>query len=122
MPNLALPPTRRQPFVHLVDHRGIVRSVASPLADEGTRVVPIDKVVLGNRLKEAVKVILLPDVGSYELAGGDAEEFACGIVKGFALSADGTQYRAACGKRYAVTRGSHGLEIVELVLTDDRAN
>jgi hypothetical protein len=89
-------------------------------AQEGERVVPIDKVVLGNRLNGAVTVYLLPDLGTYQVAGGTAEEFACAIVKGFALSADGTKFNAECGKRYAVTQRADGLAIIEIVLNANR--
>ena len=82
--------------------------------------VPIDKVVLGNRLNEPVTVFLLPDLGTYQLGGGTAEEFACAIVKGFAVSASGTKFKADCGKRYAVTQRADGLAIVEVVLTKER--
>jgi hypothetical protein len=89
-------------------------------AQDRQRVVPIDKVVLNNRLRASVTVYLLPDLATYELAGGSAEEFACAIVKGFALSADGTRYKAECGKRYAVTSQGGSPRIVEVVLNSDR--
>jgi hypothetical protein len=89
-------------------------------AQEGERVVPIDKVVLGNRLNGAITVYLLPDLGTYQVGGGTAEEFACAIVKGFALSAGGTKVKAECGKRYAITPRTDGLAIVEVVLNADR--
>ncbi len=89
-------------------------------AQDGERVVPIDKVLLSNRLSDPVGVLLLPDVGTYQLGGGKAQEFACAIVKGFALSADGTKYQADCGKHYAVTKHGQALAIVELVLNKDR--
>jgi hypothetical protein len=94
--------------------------LASANAQEGQRVVPIDKVVLGNRLRTVVTVYLLPDLGTYDLNGGTAEEFACAIVKGFALSANGTKFKAECGKRYAVTPRAAGPTIVEVVLNSDR--
>ena len=87
---------------------------------EGERVVPIDEVVLGNRLNEAVTVFLLPALGTYKLGAGTAEEFACAIVKGFALSANGTKFKADCGKRYAITQHADGVTIVEVALTPDR--
>ncbi len=102
---------------------GAVLSVAAlsfAHAQEGERVVPIDKVLLNNRLNEPVNVLLLPDIGTYQLGGGKAQEFACAIVKGFALSADGTKYRADCGKHYAVTKHGQTLDIVELILNKDR--
>ena len=89
-------------------------------AQEGERVVPIDKVVLGNRLNGSVTVFLLPDLGTYKVAGGTVEEFACAIVKGFALSAGGTKFKADCGKHYAITQRTDGLVIIELVLNTDR--
>lgn len=95
-------------------------SFSLSFAQEGERVVPIDKVVLGNRLNQPVNVFLLPDVGTYELRGGSVQEFACAIVKGFALSAEGTKFKAECGKRYTITQSSQGLEIVELMLNGDR--
>jgi hypothetical protein len=89
-------------------------------AQDGQRVVPIDKVVLSNRLRTAVTMYLLPDLGTYDLAGGTAEEFAWAIVKGFALSADGAKFKAECGKRYAVRSQGGSSTIVEVVLNSDR--
>jgi len=89
-------------------------------AQDGERVVPIDKVLLSNRLNDPVSVLLLPNVSTYELAGGEAQEFACAIVKGFALSANGTKYRTDCGKHYAVTKHGQALDVVELILNKDR--
>jgi hypothetical protein len=89
-------------------------------AEEGERVVPIDKVVLGNRLDGPVTVFLLPDLGTYQIAGGAVDEFACAIVRGFALSAGGTKFSVECGKRYAITSHADGLAIVEVVLNKDR--
>jgi hypothetical protein len=97
-----------------------ISGVSLCCAEEGERVVPIDKVVVGNRLNGAVTVFLIPDLGTYKLGAGAAEEFACAIVKGFALSANGTKFKADCGKRYAITQHAEGVTIVEVVLTTDR--
>lgn len=87
---------------------------------EGARTITIDKVALANRTGKAVTVFLLPDVGTYTLAAGGVQEFACAFVKGFALSAGGRQHKAICGKAYAIRRGAHGLEIVESGPAGDR--
>ena len=114
--------TSRQHLRHLIIAGAAMLVVALPFAQaqDGERVVPIDKVLLSNRLNDPVRVLLLPDVGTYELGGGKAQEFACAIVKGFALSADSTKYRADCGKHYTITKHGQALDIVELILNKDR--
>jgi hypothetical protein len=97
-----------------------VAATSPARSQEGQRVVPIDKVVLGNRLEGPVTVFLLPDLGTDQIAGGAAGEYACAIVKGFALSAGGTRFGVECGKRYAITSHPDGLTIVEVVLNKDR--
>ena len=61
--------TIRRPLRHRIIAGAALSVVAFSLAQaqDGERVVPIDKVLLSNRLNDPVNVLLLPDVGTYQL-------------------------------------------------------